>query len=141
MKAALALGALATLTLAAPLAAQSVTVPTGQWYQVFAADIERAIGRSVRVDALSVAAGGLGRTFREAEVLLRASRQYPRGTTILSQRSVDCAGGRVMTTGFQVYSPTGAALATLPGTSMRRIVWDSEDGKVLKFVCQGILPR
>lgn len=132
--------------LAAPAAAQVLpvqvlTAPTGQWYQVFAPEIERVIGRSVRVDALSVAAGGLGRTFRQAEVLLWASGQYPRGTTLLSERTVDCTGGRVATTQWQVFGPTGAALGTFSGSGVQRINWDSQDGKVLRFICQGILPR
>jgi hypothetical protein len=123
------------------LLAQGANAQTGQWYQVFSPEIERTIGRRVHVDAASVAPGGLGRTFSEADVLLRANRQYPRGTVIQSQRSVDCTGGRVATLSTQVLGPTGAALGTFADGTVHRINWDSQDGKVLKFVCQGILPR
>lgn len=136
----LALGAALAL-LAAPALGQAVPVQTGQWVQVFAPDVERALGRSVRIDVASIVGGGLGRSFREAEVLLVANRHYPRGATILTQRSVDCARGRVVTSGWQVLGPTGLALGAGTGGQVRKVAWDGEDGKVLKMVCQGIRPR
>lgn len=135
---ALALCALVTT----PVAAQTLATTAGTWVKVFALDVERTLGRSVRVDTASVVPGGLGRTFRQAEVMNRANRAYPRGTTRFALRSVDCTGGRVVTTQWQVVGPTGTALGTSVGAgSIGRINWDSEDGKVLRYVCQGILPR
>lgn len=126
----------------APASAQTLAATAGTWVKVFALDVERSLGRSVRVDAASVASGGLGRNFRQAEVMNRASRAYPRGTTRFSLRSVDCTGGRVVTSQWQVVGPTGAALATSAGAStVARVEWDSEDGKVLRYVCTGVLPR
>ncbi|EJL33850.1 hypothetical protein [Novosphingobium sp. AP12] len=136
--AALALCALA----AAPAAAQTLATTAGSWVKVFALDVERTLGRSVRVDTASIVPGGLGRTFRQAEVMNRASRAYPRGTTRFALRSVDCTGGRVVTSAWQVVGPTGTALGTSAGAStVVRVNWDSEDGKVLRYICQGILPR
>ncbi|HUD27990.1 MAG TPA: hypothetical protein VMQ93_03900 [Novosphingobium sp.] len=133
----------ATLVCAAvPAGAQVLATTAGKWVKVFALDIERSLGRSVRVDAASVVPGGLGRNFRQAEVMNRASRAYPRGTTRFSARSVDCTGGRVVTTQWQVIGPNGAALGASTGASaISRVQWDSEDGKVLRYVCTGVLPR
>jgi hypothetical protein len=131
------------LVATAPALGATAAIPTaGKWVRLFAPDVERVLGRSVRVDAASVATGGLGRTFREAEVMLNATANTPRGTTALSVRSVDCSGGRVVTTRWQVLGPTGSVLASSTGASgVTRIAWDSRDGKVLRYVCQGILPR
>ncbi|SFF90046.1 hypothetical protein SAMN05518801_10325 [Novosphingobium sp. CF614] len=130
------------LPFAAPAVAQTLSIQIGQWYQVFAPDIERAIGRSISVDAASVTAGGLGRQFREAQVLLRAERQYPRGTTVLQDRSVDCAGSLAATTHTRILYPTGVLAGEwATPNAVQAVHWDSQDGKVLKFVCQGILPR
>jgi hypothetical protein len=136
-------GALVLCALAAlPVGAQTLATTAGSWVKVFALDVERNLGRSVRVDTASVVPGGLGRTFRQAEVMNRASRAYPRGTTRFALRSVDCTGDRVVTSAWQVVGPTGTALGTSAGASaISRVNWDSEDGKVLRYVCQGILPR
>ncbi|WP_067734524.1 hypothetical protein [Novosphingobium naphthalenivorans] len=141
MRRALLLAALA----AAPATAATVelTVATGQWVQVFPNDVERATGRSVRVDAASVAAGGLGVQFRQAAVLLRAEGSYPYGTTIYALRSVNCAAGLQATYQWSAVGPSGAVLGTqtIASPTAQQIHWDTQDGKVLKFVCQGILPR
>jgi len=130
---------------ATPAAAQTatLTLQTGQWYQVFANDIERATGRSVRVDAASVVPGGLGRQFRQATVLLRKEGAYPRGTVFYTQRSVNCQAGRKMTHHWSAVAPNGAMIGDQVFASpvLEAVHWDSQDGKVLKFVCQGILPR
>jgi hypothetical protein len=139
------LAALVAAPISVPASADSValTVQTGQWYQVFANDIERVIGRSVRVDAASVAPGGLGRQFRQAEVLLRTERGLPRGTRIYAQRSVDCRAGRQVTYRWSAVGPTSETLTgqTYTSPQISKIYWDSPDGKVLRFVCTGILPR
>ncbi|MCJ2188877.1 hypothetical protein [Novosphingobium beihaiensis] len=141
MKRALLLAA----AIAAPATAATVelTVQAGQWVQVFANDVERATGRSVRVDTASVAAGGLGRQFRQASVLLRAQGPYPYGTTIYALRSVNCAAGQQATHQWSAVAPSGAVLGGQAYASppVQKIHWDSQDGKVLKFICQGILPR
>ncbi|KHK92418.1 hypothetical protein [Novosphingobium malaysiense] len=130
---------------AAPAAAETATLTsqTGQWYQVFANDVESAIGRSVRVDSASVAVVGAGRQFRQAEVLLRDEGAYARGTTFYAQRSVNCQSGVTQVQQWSAVGPAGKAVASgALGTSPpRKVHWDSRDGKVLKFVCQGILPR
>lgn len=138
-----AAGAALALVLAVPAPAATTAIPiAGKWVRIFAPDVERVFGRSVNIDAASVAPGGLGRTFREGEVMLNATGGYPRGTTALSVRSVDCKGGRVVTTRWQILGPTGAVLANSTGASgVTGIAWDSRDGKVLRYVCQGILPR
>lgn len=136
---------LAAALIAAPAAAANaqLTVAAGQWVQVFANDVARTIGRTVRVDAASVAAGGLGVQFRQAATMLRAERPYPYGTTIYALRSVNCAAGLQTTHQWSAIAPTGAVLGaqTLASPAAQKIHWDTPDGKVLKFVCQGILPR
>lgn len=138
-------GFLGVAAIAAPALAATadITQAAGRWYRVFAGDVERAIGRSVRVDAASVANGGLGRQFRQASVLLYAQGSYPRGTTIYALRSVNCAAGQQATHIWRAIGPTGAVLGGQTSTSpaARTVHWDTQDGKVLKFVCQGILPR
>ena len=130
---------------AAPAAAATVdlTVAAGQWVQVFPSDVERTLGRSVRVDAASVAAGGLGRQFRQAVVLLRAQGAYPAGTAIYALRSVNCTAGQALTYRWSAVGPAGAVLGgqTYASPQVQTVHWDTQDGKVLKFVCQGILPR
>lgn len=128
----------------APVAgtAQVLATAAGKWVRIFAMDLERTIGRSVRVDAASVVRGGLGVNFREAEVMGRASGAYPRGTTRFSARSVDCTRGRVVTTQWQAIGANGRSLASSTGaTAVMPVQWDSADGKVLRYVCTGILPR
>lgn len=139
---ALAAAAFALALVPAAGGAQVLATTAGKWVRIFVLDVERTIGRSVRVDAASVAPGGLGVNFRQAEVMNRASRAYPRGTTRFSARSVDCAGSRVVTTQWQVVGPKGTALAASPGPgAVTRVQWESEDGKALRYVCTGILPR
>jgi len=134
--AALALG------LAVPAGAATVAVQAGNWVRLFTRDIENVLGYAVHVDTASIAPGGLGRSFREAEVMLAAHGGYPSGSTLTLQRSVDCAGSRAMTAAWQVTGPTGRALgtSTTPG-AVSRVAWESPDGKVLRYVCTGVLPR
>ena len=130
------------LVLAVPAIAATLTVQTGKWVRLFTPEVENMLGYSVRVDAASVARGGLGRSFREAEVLLTARGSYPRGSVLYLQRSVDCAGNRVVTLQWQVTGPTGAMLGGSTGTgAVSRFAWDTPDGKILKYVCTGALPR
>lgn len=137
---------LALLAIAAsPAAADtaSLTVQAGEWIQLFTPDVERVIGRSIRVDAASVVIAGTTRSFRQAEVLLRAEGVYPRGTTIYAQRSVDCRAGYAAVVQWSAIDATGRLLAGgAPGVSaVTKVHWDSPDGKTVKFACQGILPR
>lgn len=135
---------LALVALAAtPAAADTMLkVLTGKWVKVFAVDVERLLGRSIRIDAASVVSGGLGRTFREAVVILNPTPQLARGSTAFSVRSVDCSGGRVVNLQWRVIGPTGAPLgASTVAGPVTRFDWNSEDGKVLKYVCMGVLPR
>lgn len=131
--------------IAAPAAGKTATLTgqNGQWYQVFPTDVESAIGHSVRVDAASITTGGLGRQFRQANVLLRAEGSYPYGTVIYAARSVNCAASQQVTYSWSAVSPTGAVLSSQTSASpqVQTVHWDSEDGKVLRFVCNGILPR
>ena len=135
----LLLAALVTLT-AGHAAAQSAQP---RWYRVFADGIERAMGRSVRVDLASIAPGGLGRQFVEADVLLRKERGHAPGTAFVIDRSVDCARGRAMTLRTRVLAPTGALLGewTNPSPQPQAVFWDAPDGKVLRFVCRGVPAR
>ncbi|MEE4451801.1 hypothetical protein [Novosphingobium resinovorum] len=142
MRLALAL-ALATVPFAAATAATStLTAASGSWVRLFTRDVETALGRSVRVDAASVTAGGLGRSFRELDVLVKARGRYPAGTRQFSLRSVDCNTGRVRMEQWQLVSASGAVLdgSAVPG-SIERVQWDKQDGLVLRYVCQGIVPR
>ena len=136
--------ALAFVALAATPAAADTTlkVLTGKWVKVFAVDVERLLGRSIRIDAASVVPGGLGRTFREAVVILNPTSQLARGSTAFSVRSVDCAGGRVVTTQWRLIGPTGGQIgASTVAGQVTRFDWNSEDGKVLKYICMGVRPR
>ncbi|MCT2399251.1 hypothetical protein [Novosphingobium mangrovi (ex Huang et al. 2023)] len=141
MKRALLLAALVAVPAAAETA--PLTLQTGQWYRIFSPDVERAIGRSVRVDAASVGPGGLGRQFRQVGVLLRKEGTYPKGTAIYARRSVNCQGGLKLTYEWSAVTPAGVAIGgqTYATPRVEKIHWDSQDGKVLRFVCQGILPR
>lgn len=134
---------LAALIAAPGAAAETLTVQTGQWYQIYSPDVERAIGRSVRIDLTSVAAGGLGVQFRQAAILLWAQDGYPYGTTIYAQRSVNCSAGYQVTYRWSAIGPNGAVLAAQAYASPQatKIQWDSQDGRVFKFVCQGVPSR
>jgi hypothetical protein len=134
---------LAALTAVPVLAAtDTLTASTGRWVRLFVPDIERAVGYSVRVDAASVTTSGTVRGFREAEVMLRAQGSYPQGTTLFLQRRVACAGSEVQTLQWRVIGPTGAVLGTSTTASAAAgFGWDTLDGKVLKYVCTGTLPR
>lgn len=137
-----ALCACAATPVVADTAISDTAIAAGNWVKVFSLDVERALGRSTRIDTTSVVAGGIGRTFREAQVMLNASGRYARGSTAFLARSVDCRGSRVVTTQWRVIGPTGTVLGTSTGVgTVGRVVWDSEDGKVLRYVCRGILPR
>lgn len=134
--------ALGLAPVAALAAGADLTAPGGRWVRLFTPNIENTLGRSIRVDAASITAGGLGRTFREADVLVNATGKYPRGTTQYSLRSVDCLGGRVRLEQWQLVGPRGVTLgsSTTPGLP-QRVAWDKEDGMVVRYVCKGIVPR
>lgn len=137
-----AIAALAAALFASPALPADQDPRAGSWQRIFPLDVERALGRSISVDVASVVPGGLGRTFREAELLLRDHGGYPRGTAFYHQRSVDCAGGRVATARTLAVAADGRALGAFAGEgTVGRVHWDSQDGKVLGFVCRGILPR
>lgn len=132
---------------AMPAAAKSnsttATVRTGNWQRVFALEMEVVLGRQVSIDIASYAPGGLGKQFRQAETLLRDEGIVPRGSTVYSQHSVNCATGQSTTYGWTTVGPTGAVLAsrTIANPQVARLQWDSADGRVLGFVCRGIRPR
>jgi hypothetical protein len=135
--------ALCALTAAPVLAAtDTLTVASGRWIRLFVPDIERTVGYSVRVDAASVVASDTVRSFREAQVMLRAQGSYPQGTTLFAQRRVACTGTQVQTLQWRVIGPTGAVLGTsTTAGAVAGFNWDTLDGKVLKYVCTGTLPR
>ncbi|MFS0848507.1 hypothetical protein AB3M93_03420 [Novosphingobium panipatense] len=138
--------ALGTLALAlmpvTAVAATSALNGPGNWVRLFNRDMEILIGRTIHVDAASVKAGGLGRTFREIDVLVKARGRLPRGTTQYMLRSIDCGTGRVRLEQWQLFAPDGSSLggSTAPGAA-QRVRWNKEDGMVIRYVCQGILPR
>lgn len=131
--------------LAAPAAAaekDALTARSGRWVRLFAVDVERMLGYGVRVDRASIVAAGQSRRFRELTVMLDPAGTYPRGTMMFRQRSVDCARGLVATAQWQVIGPNGAAGAgSRTAGQVARIAWDTADGKVLRYVCHGVLPR
>lgn len=141
----------ATLVLAAavPMAAaagaaatSTLTSPSGNWVRLFRQDVETAVGRSVRIDTASIRAGGLGKSFRELDVLTKARGQLPRDTMQFMVRSVNCSAGTTRIEQWQLLAPSGATLSgsAIPGT-IERVRWDNEDGLVIRYVCKGILPR
>jgi len=123
-------------------ATSTLTATSGNWVRVFKQEVETAVGRSVRIDTASMRAGGLGRTFRELDVLTKAQGQMPRGTMQFMLRSVNCTAGTTRVEQWQVLNPGGAPLggSATPGAT-QRVRWDNEDGLVIRYVCQGILPR
>ena len=146
-----ALLVLSALAGAAPLAAKDKAavaveagpIQQGVWHRVFALDIERTLGRSVLVDTASMRAGGLGRSFKQAETLLSDQGSWSRGTTIYSRRSVNCATLQSTTYSWTALAPSGAQVSsgTVPAPKVSAMQWDSAQGKVLGFVCKGIKPR
>jgi hypothetical protein len=123
--------------------APDVADRTGQWSAMFAPDVARAIGRQVNVDVASIAVNGTARSFRQAAVLLRDESAFARGTTIYALRTVDCQSGITRDGRWSAVAPDGSALggSAASAQSFAQVRWDSADGKVLRFVCQGILPR
>lgn len=134
---------LALVAMATTAAAEPLTAPAGQWHRILSLDVERAIGRSMRVDAASVSAGGLGMRFRQLTVLLRAEGSYPYRTAIYAKRSVDCTRGLQLTSRWTALSPGGTVLAArnYANPQVMQIQWDLQDGGVFKFVCRGRLSR
>ncbi|PNU03968.1 hypothetical protein A8V01_04950 [Novosphingobium guangzhouense] len=133
---------MAGIPVAAMAAAPVLTTTSGSWVRVFTQEVETAVGRSVRVDAASMKAGGLGRSFRELDVLTKNRGALPRGTMQFMLRSVNCATGTTRVEQWQMIGANGATLggSATPGTA-QRVRWDNEDGLVIRYVCQGILPR
>jgi len=121
----------------------AVTVGGGTWQRVFTTAMEVMVGRRVAIDVSSYAAGGLGKRFRQAEVLLRNEGNVPRGSTVYSQHSVNCATGQSTIHGWTTVGPTGAVLSsqTIASPQIATLQWDSADGRVLGFVCRGIKPH
>lgn len=133
---------LAALAAAPPLgAAETLTVQTGQWYRIFAPEVEQALGKRVQVDIASIVPGGLGRQFRQVTVLLWDQSGLPAGTTVYAQRSVECTRGLQLTSRWSAIGPQGTLLASRTATRATVVNWDSQDGRVIRFVCQGVPSR
>lgn len=124
-------------------AGSNITVSTGNWQRIFTIEMEVIVGRQVAIDVSSYTAGGLGKQYRQAETLLRNEGNVPRGSTVYSQHSVNCATGQSTTYSWTTVSPTGAVLSsqTIVNPQIAALQWDSAGGRVLGFVCRGIKPR
>lgn len=140
----LLLAGMAMLSTVSAMAADTVadTMRAGTWQRIFAIDVERTIGRSVRVDLSSLAAGGLGRSFKQSDTLLGNRGGLPAGATVYYLRSVNCASGANMTHSWIAYAANGTVIAqgSVP-SAPQPTRWDSAEGRVLGYVCKGILPR
>lgn len=135
--------ALAAVALALPASLYAAPLPPGQWQRLFARDVERTLGRAVLVDTASIRIAGNTRTYIEANVLQSRRGAYPKGTTLYYRRAVNCAGGRHRIVSWSIVAPDGRTIGSGTNSSPQSgaLQWDTAQGKVLGYVCRGILPR